>query len=131
MYNYSCDPNSENKFISKEVVIELRAIKPIAIGEEITLTYCDTFDDRATRQAELLQKYKFTGHCRVCNIPRTAVPESNRRRDQINYVLHRPLCSVPFLALTHQTTYMYLELGRAVHVLPTCISVMECFRRGR
>lgn len=33
-----------------------------------------------------MQNYKFICRCRVCNIPRTAVPESNRRRNQISYL---------------------------------------------
>ncbi|CAH0476315.1 unnamed protein product [Peronospora belbahrii] len=41
MINHSCDPNCAITFVSKTLDMEIRAMKPIKSGEEITQTYVD------------------------------------------------------------------------------------------
>ncbi|ORY08989.1 hypothetical protein BCR34DRAFT_625973 [Clohesyomyces aquaticus] len=64
-FNHSCNPNAcfaWNSAIQKETI---HAIQDIAEGEQITLAYCDTTHDKATRLWEL-KHYGFVCDCRAC-----------------------------------------------------------------
>ncbi|KAF2469942.1 SET domain-containing protein, partial [Lindgomyces ingoldianus] len=65
-FNHSCNPNAcftWNPAIQKETV---HAIKDIPAGDQITLAYCDTTHDKATRQWEL-KHYGFLCDCHACS----------------------------------------------------------------
>ncbi|KAH8107391.1 hypothetical protein DFH11DRAFT_1711684, partial [Phellopilus nigrolimitatus] len=84
--NHSCSPNAVWAFDSRALWAEIRATRPIAIGEEITISYIPPTDSRAERQQTLKDKYGFTCHCTQCaaTAGRAAAAASNERRRQIN-----------------------------------------------
>jgi SET and MYND domain-containing protein len=68
--NHSCDPNTVVVFNQPALVI--RALRPIAAGEEIFIKYIDITNPRSVRQAELLDQYYFTCKCSKCEQGATA-----------------------------------------------------------
>jgi SET and MYND domain-containing protein len=62
--NHSCDPNTVVVFNQPALVV--RALRPIAAGEEIFIKYIDITNPRSVRQAELLDQYYFTCKCSKC-----------------------------------------------------------------
>jgi hypothetical protein len=67
LLNHSCDPSAVILFDKQFAV--LRAIRPIAAGEELTISYCDRATDRFVRQKLLLERYRFTCACTRCAGP--------------------------------------------------------------
>mmetsp|Transcript_22212 Transcript_22212/g.28753 ORF Transcript_22212/g.28753 Transcript_22212/m.28753 type:complete len:691 (+) Transcript_22212:21-2093(+) len=65
--NHSCKPNAIYTF--REGVMAVRALAPIAAGEEITLHYIDLLQARADRQRELQVTRYFTCTCERCETP--------------------------------------------------------------
>lgn len=55
------------RFVPKTLEMELRAMKPIESGEEITQTYIDVALPRRERHQRLQQKYHFTCRCPRCS----------------------------------------------------------------
>ncbi|OWZ16144.1 hypothetical protein PHMEG_00010103 [Phytophthora megakarya] len=69
MVNHSCDPNCAVTFVPKTLDMELRAMKPIMSGEEITQTYVDIALPRRERHQRLQSKYHFSCGCARCSQP--------------------------------------------------------------
>ena len=64
MFNHSCDPNcAMSRDVSPMRVITTRAVQP---GEELTVSYIQTAAPRSTRQAQLLEGYRFVCACSRC-----------------------------------------------------------------
>ncbi|KAI0045236.1 SET domain-containing protein, partial [Auriscalpium vulgare] len=61
--NHSCSPNAVYRWDLELFAGELRALRAIAPGEEITITYLDTCLPYAARQQILREKYSFTCTC--------------------------------------------------------------------
>lgn len=64
-FNHSCNPNAcftWNSALQKETI---HAMRDIAAGEEITLSYCDMTHDKQLRAWEL-KHYGFVCDCRAC-----------------------------------------------------------------
>ena len=55
--NHSCAPNCAQTFAGKRLV--LRALRDVAAGEEITISYVDVCATRRTRRAQLARQYHF------------------------------------------------------------------------
>ncbi|KAL7682759.1 putative SET domain, tetratricopeptide-like helical domain superfamily [Plasmopara halstedii] len=68
MINHSCDPNCVVTFDSKTLELEVRAMKFIQSGEEITQTYVDVALPRRERHQRLQKKYHFTCRCPRCTL---------------------------------------------------------------
>ena len=65
--------------------IEVRAVRGVAPGEELFVSYVDVLDDRATRNLMLKKNYGFECRCRVCAEPTaTKCAESDARRAGIH-----------------------------------------------
>ena len=72
--NHSCDPNCHQSFTythnsstsSPALTLQLRALRPIQPGEEITIGYIDLSRPRAARQKELQAQYGFLCTCPRC-----------------------------------------------------------------
>ncbi|RMX65130.1 hypothetical protein DD238_007585 [Peronospora effusa] len=69
MINHSCNPNCIVTFVPKTLDMEIRAMKPIKSGEEITQTYVDIALPRRMRQQRLQRKYHFCCECTRCLQP--------------------------------------------------------------
>lgn len=64
LLNHSCDPNAVVLFDGTAAIV--RALRPLAAGEEITISYIDRATDRHERQRSLLSQYFFTCACARC-----------------------------------------------------------------
>lgn len=62
--NHSCDPNAATVYFGPTLV--LKAIKPIATGDEITINYVDFTLDPFRRQTALLKSFYFRCLCHRC-----------------------------------------------------------------
>ncbi|RKP34342.1 hypothetical protein BJ085DRAFT_13641, partial [Dimargaris cristalligena] len=62
--NHDCNPNCAYFFIRRRA--QLRALRPIAKGEEITISYVDPVDPTNWRQEKLLTNYYFDCRCKLC-----------------------------------------------------------------
>jgi len=62
--NHSCEPNVAVIMSGRSA--SMRALRPIAKDEEITVSYIDDRNPYETRQAQLRERYRFTCSCRKC-----------------------------------------------------------------
>lgn len=65
LINHSCDPNAH--YVFKRGAMEYRALKDIASGEEVTVSYVDVIEGTGKRRAILLQSKHFICHCDRCD----------------------------------------------------------------
>ncbi|KAI0063123.1 SET domain-containing protein [Artomyces pyxidatus] len=78
--NHSCSPNASYRWDEDRFCGEIRAARPIAKGEELTITYTSVLDSRDERQGTLKAKYAFTCVCQACRIPTDQREHSDARR---------------------------------------------------
>ncbi|KAG6379628.1 hypothetical protein JVT61DRAFT_10144 [Boletus reticuloceps] len=77
--NHSCLPNAivvfprGGKTKMKESVMDVIALRDIAAGEEVLMTYVDTTLPKAQRQQVLTETYNFTCQCPLCKQSATVV----------------------------------------------------------
>ncbi|VDB85284.1 unnamed protein product [Peniophora sp. CBMAI 1063] len=69
--NHSCSPNVVHSFNIPSFAMEIHAVRRIAKGEEITVTYALLNDNAADRQTTL-NPYKFTCACPACKDSKTS-----------------------------------------------------------
>jgi len=67
--NHSCIPNCAHAFDQATQKGQIRALRDIAVGEEITITYCDLLMPASQRKAHLSYYYKFDCACDACLTP--------------------------------------------------------------
>ncbi|GLB44592.1 putative SET domain-containing protein [Lyophyllum shimeji] len=77
--NHSCSPNAERCWDLKSMAFYVRALRPIAKGEQICITYCPLLQSRVARQANLSQ-WDFNCACRTCSMPKAESSKSDVRR---------------------------------------------------
>ncbi|TFK90316.1 SET domain-containing protein [Polyporus arcularius HHB13444] len=80
--NHSCDPNavivfprSPSASSAKEPLLHVVALREIAVGKEVRISYVDTTLPKALRQKELKEVYSFVCQCKLCS---RAVPADPR-----------------------------------------------------
>ncbi|KAL5536410.1 hypothetical protein ACEPAF_232 [Sanghuangporus sanghuang] len=78
--NHSCVPNSIYSLDKSTMIFSLRAIRDIAPGEEISITYLGNDETSTVRKAELQNKYGFICSCILCSAPTDAIVASDERR---------------------------------------------------
>ncbi|VDB85282.1 unnamed protein product [Peniophora sp. CBMAI 1063] len=76
-FNHDCAPNAIFTFNIPSFSMEIHAVRPIAKGEEITLTYCHLMSTTAERRAKL-KKICITCTCKACTDPVEADEERER-----------------------------------------------------
>ncbi|KAI0746851.1 SET domain-containing protein [Daedaleopsis nitida] len=79
--NHSCDPNAVIVFprpasasAKEEPLLHLIALRDIAAGKEVRISYVDTTLPQRLRQKELKEVYNFTCQCKLCTRTRSADP---------------------------------------------------------
>ncbi|KAL4944769.1 hypothetical protein BDV06DRAFT_72532 [Aspergillus oleicola] len=72
LLNHSCDYNAVAGFDGDELYI--KAIRPMAKGEQVTISYIDTTYPTRIRQKELRERYFFTCQCAKCSRPQAPEP---------------------------------------------------------
>ncbi|EIW55654.1 SET domain-containing protein [Trametes versicolor FP-101664 SS1] len=82
--NHSCSPNAVIVFpraqgtpASKEPSLNLVALRDIAPGKEIRISYVDTTLPKDLRQKELTEVYNFTCQCKLCTKPPAVDPRES------------------------------------------------------
>jgi SET domain-containing protein len=74
MINHSCQPNADFHFSGQESSIVVRALRDIAAGEEVCISYCGLeplVNDKVNRQKELRSWFDVCA-CVVCSRPDSA-----------------------------------------------------------
>lgn len=82
LINHSCHPNSHNSWDSNAEHENLYAIRPIRVGEEITISY-DQGGPSSVRQAFMKDAFGFDCACTRCSLPSSELQASDARRLQI------------------------------------------------
>ncbi|PLW14490.1 hypothetical protein PCANC_05567 [Puccinia coronata f. sp. avenae] len=81
--NHDCRPNVAYRFNNETLQVEMRALREIAPGEELTISYIKLVDSRAERQKSLYHSYGFHCGCSQCSISDAESRASDLRLDQI------------------------------------------------
>ncbi|KAI0063068.1 SET domain-containing protein [Artomyces pyxidatus] len=84
--NHSCSPNAHVHWNADSFSIEVRANRPIAKGDEITVAYLDVLVPYHERQNDLQRKWRFSCACAACSQP--GPRESSDERREGFLILH-------------------------------------------
>jgi len=85
-FNHSCVPNSEFAWNEKKQVQEVRALRKIETGEEITLCYFTSkwqLESAEVRKNYLFQSYGFYCDCKSCSLTGTKLEQDHANRTKI------------------------------------------------
>jgi len=66
----------------------MRALKPIAQGEELCICYAEEWQPCDIRQGQFQAKFGFTCTCASCSLDGEALISSDRRRTQLGLLYH-------------------------------------------
>ncbi|GAM38764.1 SET and MYND domain protein [Talaromyces pinophilus] len=81
-FNHSCDPNASYSFDKGKLYV--RAIRPIAKDEQISIPYIDVTYSVGTRRHELKDRYKFDCRCTRCQHDMDTIkPEEIKKRGEL------------------------------------------------
>ncbi|CAG8954290.1 hypothetical protein HYFRA_00005911 [Hymenoscyphus fraxineus] len=83
--NHDCAPNAQYYVDSETLTLYVKAVRPIAEDEEITISYTSPFQKAAARQEHLHQAFHFTCSCNLC----TTSEESDKSLAEINEIQER------------------------------------------
>ncbi|KAI1074741.1 SET domain-containing protein [Whalleya microplaca] len=83
--NHDCRPNLAF-YIDEDLTHHTHAIRDIEIGEELTISYLDSFQTRALRQERTQSAFGFSCRCLQCNMPRDQVERSDMRLVSILHI---------------------------------------------
>jgi hypothetical protein len=96
-FNASCVPNVNNHWSEEKQVITFRAIKDIAEGVELCISYKLGFEPRDSRRTQLQKQFRFECHCAACSLRGEELITSNLQRialkrlyDEIAWCGNRP-----------------------------------------
>ncbi|KAF8637089.1 hypothetical protein AX17_002994 [Amanita inopinata Kibby_2008] len=78
--NHSCTPNAIQRWCLIDMMFELRALRPIKKGEQVSITYLEPLQTRSQRRRELQAKYSFKCNCPICSLPQVESTRSDIRR---------------------------------------------------
>lgn len=87
--NHDCSPSANYYFVFGTFCGELRAVRDLRAGEEITISYCDVLAPRAERQATLERLFCFRCACASCALVGTKARQSDERRAALGALLAR------------------------------------------
>jgi hypothetical protein len=79
----SCAPNALFRWNEEMFAAEVRALRPIVRGEEVTMCYVPELERHSARQARLRDAYGFTCACELCARPLSALTHSDTLRAQL------------------------------------------------
>ncbi|KAF1994263.1 SET domain-containing protein [Amniculicola lignicola CBS 123094] len=84
--NHACDSNATHFWNDNLNKITIHAIRDIWKGEEITISYLSSCQNRQAREEELREKFKFTCSCQLCSLPPDQSRESDSKLDRIHEI---------------------------------------------
>lgn len=73
MFNHSLTPNAQAVFADE--TLEVKALRDIAPGEEVTISYCDPYVSKELNRKRMLRGYGFDAYA---GFPNTKVADENR-----------------------------------------------------
>ena len=88
--NHACRPNSNAKLNQKTLLMEIRALRDILPGEEISISYGRVDLKYAERQSLYNNNWGFTCTCELCTAGMGAIAGSDERRERFAW-LHEQL----------------------------------------
>ncbi|GAA5952322.1 hypothetical protein JCM3765_001942 [Sporobolomyces pararoseus] len=77
--NHSCQPTLVRTWVEEEGKEYFVTVRDVAEGEELTMSYVDSYNPKAERRSRLLQDYDFLCHCPSCSLP----PSESERLDKV------------------------------------------------
>ena len=83
-FNHDCRPNAQYHFDIETLTHHVQALRPIAPGEELTVTYIDPVQTRQRRQEELHWNWGFKCSCSSCTQANAVAAASDTRIRQIS-----------------------------------------------
>lgn len=75
-FNHDCRPNVAFR-IDSRLAHYTHAVRDIAVGEELTLTYMNPFETHAVRQQHILRSWGFKCTCQHCTMSEDEIQESD------------------------------------------------------
>lgn len=78
--NHACIPNAHARFIPRTLLMEVKAVRDIAVGEEISISYGKIELQSNERKKLYQQGWNFTCTCSLCTASSYEIAESDQRR---------------------------------------------------
>lgn len=78
--NHACNPNAHARFIPKTLLMEIKTLRDIAVGEEIGISYGRVDLKHAERQKLYSQGWNFKCTCDMCMASEYDIAGSDQRR---------------------------------------------------
>lgn len=125
--NYSCEPNAQLED-KPDQRVEIIAIKPIAKGEEVLISYNPRFIGlgRRIRQNLLQINHDFECRCSACHRTGTELEVSDLRRRLIGFLLHVLRGEDPYVQMEFYEKLGGLSRANAEAVLDTGYPKCPC-----
>lgn len=67
--NHSCDANLVRTWVAEEGKEYFVTVREVKEGEELTMSYVNSYESRAERRSKLMKDYDFDCHCPLCSFP--------------------------------------------------------------
>ena len=83
-FNSSCVPNVNNYWNERRQVIGFRALRNIAEGEELCISYTSEMKSRDSRKLMLRKNFGFECHCAACSLSGDELRASDHRRTTLD-----------------------------------------------
>jgi hypothetical protein len=78
--NHACSPNAHARFIPRTLLMEIKALRDIAVGEEISISYGKIELKHAERQRLYKDGWNFKCTCSMCTASKYEIAGSDQRR---------------------------------------------------
>lgn len=109
-FNHDCRPNVAF-YLSERLIHTTTAVRDVDPGEELTITYLDSFEPRATRQQRALHAWGFQCTCAQCTLRDNLAAKSDRRLEEIGRI-QAQLEDVQGAGVTSVLIRRYIKLFR-------------------
>ncbi|KAF2248851.1 SET domain-containing protein [Trematosphaeria pertusa] len=87
--NHACRPNAHARFIPRTLLMEIKALRDIAPGEEISISYGSVDLKHADRQKLYKEGWGFKCTCDVCTADAYTIAGSDQRRGRFSQLRER------------------------------------------
>jgi hypothetical protein len=84
--NHACDNNALNFWSATLNQITIQAVRDIYKGEEITISYLQSYENRQIRQEQLQEDFRFMCTCNLCSLPPDQSRDSDTKLDRIHEI---------------------------------------------
>ena len=85
-FNHSCRPNAQHFWNGDTKTRDLRALRRIKEGEELTVSYSGGLDliSRKERRARMKEAFNFECQCEACNLTKTEIQDESKTFQRYN-----------------------------------------------